>query len=245
MVGYIMSYLLVYSFDIGVTGTSLYGQLIDMNLANEGGAFSTGVVEDSYGWYFASVTIPDSFRGWLRLYSGTNGDSFMRFAINPEEAEYATTPADIWSYPSRTLTSPVASTQEENNLATISIYRDTTWVMAIENLGSLANRSKLWFTIKRDYDDIDEDAMMQVEEGAGLIYADGLPAVTSSWGTLVVDDVPTGDITVTIAANAQSALQLSNRYVYGIKILRSTGTAISYLGGGSLVVLGAATRSIT
>jgi hypothetical protein len=135
-----------------------------------------------------------------------------------------------------TLASPVSG-------STITAQRGDTLSAALENIGALTNNSKLWFTVKDDHDDADSTALIQIEKTGGLLYINGAAAVTSANGTLTVDDIPTGDITIVLAA-AETAKLSAGSYYYDIQILRSSGTAVSTLTSGTFIVAADVTRAV-
>lgn len=95
----------------------------------------------------------------------------------------------------------------------VSIVRGDTMAVAITGLGNIAARDKLWFTAKRNANQTDAQAVIQIEETAGLVYFNGAAAGTPANGDITVDDAALGNITVTLdeARTAELAL-LSGRY---------------------------------
>lgn len=179
-------------------------------------------------------------------------------------AEY--TPVDTWGYFTSAITtagtigklikdyldaavssratpaSPAVSTSAQISGSTITILRGDTMTLTFTDLGSLANLSKLYFTVKQVEGQADSESMIQIEKAAGLLYINQTAATTAANGTITVDDSPTGDITVTLTA-AETAKLPRQSYIYDVQLLRSSGTAVSTLTSGTFVVSGDVTRA--
>lgn len=140
-------------------------------------------------------------------------------------AEIAT---EVWASGARTLTQSAAAVTAAVTGSNITIRRGDTVVIALTDVGSLANRSALYWTVKDKKSRGDSDAILQVEETAGLLRLNGAVASTSD-GTLVVDDVATGDITITLTPVATAALSVADDLFYDVQIVRSVGTPVSTL----------------
>lgn len=133
-----------------------------------------------------------------------------------------------------TIVSPVSG-------STITAHRGDTLSAALENIGALTNYSKLWFTVKRDYDDADTAAVIQIEKTGGLLYLNGAAGTTGN-GSLTINDVASGDVTIVLNASETAKLSPGN-YQYDIQILRSAGTPVSTLTYGEFVVPADVTRA--
>jgi hypothetical protein len=125
--------------------------------------------------------------------------------------------------------------------STITAHRGDTLSAALENIGALTNYSKLWFTVKRDYDDADTAAVIQIEKTGGLLYLNGAVG-TAGNGSLTINDEATGDVTIVLNASETAKLSPGN-YQYDIQILRSAGTPVSTLTYGEFVVAADVTRA--
>ena len=125
--------------------------------------------------------------------------------------------------------------------STITAHRGDTLSAALENIGALTNNSKLWFTVKRDYDDADTAAVIQIEKTGGLLYLNGAAGTTGN-GSLTINDVASGDVTIVLNASETAKLSPGN-YQYDIQILRSAGTPVSTLTYGEFVVPADVTRA--
>lgn len=125
--------------------------------------------------------------------------------------------------------------------STITAHRGDTLSAALENIGALTNYSKLWFTVKRDYDDADTAAVIQIEKTGGLLYLNGAAGTTGN-GSLTINDVASGDVTIVLNASETAKLSPGN-YQYDIQILRSAGTPVSTLTYGEFVVAADVTKA--
>lgn len=137
----------------------------------------------------------------------------------------------VWTSPNRTLTPPSATVASTVAGAVITVYRGVTWVIAL-TLGDLTDNSKIWFTVKRKEDDYDNQALVQIEKSAGLVYLNGGSASVSGQGSIVVDNALTGDVTITLDEAASSALATGKNLHYDVKVLR-TGGRVDLLADGA------------
>jgi hypothetical protein len=149
----------------------------------------------------------------------------------------------VWSEGTRTLTATAASTIATLSGSNITCKRGDSLSAALTGLGSLANRSKLYFTVKRNEADVDTASIVQIEETAGLVYLNGASS-TAGNGSLTVNDATAGDITIVLKAAATAELPLAG-YVYDIQIVRSSGTPVSTLSEAAFTVDDDITRAIT
>lgn len=138
--------------------------------------------------------------------------------------------------------SPVASTAATVSGTTITVLRGDSLVITFTDLGSLANLSKLYFSVKQWSGQADSESFIQIEKAAGLLYINQAAATTAANGTITVDDSPTGDITVTLTAAEMAKLPLYS-YTYDVQLVRSSGVPVSTLTSGTFVVSGDITRA--
>lgn len=125
--------------------------------------------------------------------------------------------------------------------STITAHRGDTLSAALTNIGALTNYSKVWFTVKRDYDDADSAAVVQIEKTGGLLFINGAAGTTGN-GSLTINDVASGDVTIVLNASETAKLSPGN-YQYDIQILRSAGTPVSTLTYGEFVVAADVTKA--
>jgi hypothetical protein len=151
------------------------------------------------------------------------------------------TAAEIWSNPERTLTQPAAQVAAIVAGADLTIKRTTAAVIALTGLGSLEDRTQLWFSIKRKASDADSEAMIHLTEADGLVYLDGAAAPENT-SSLVVTNELTGALSISLDAAATRALG-AGKYAYDIKALFPTGPRV--LTEGTLAVTPAVTHAIS
>ena len=112
-------------------------------------------------------------------------------------------------------------------MTVITQERATTWTFNITGMGSLAGRTALYFAIKRVLTDGDADAMVLIEETAGLQVINGGVAPTAGNGSITVTDVAAGNITVTLAAVESAKLNETRMAFWGVKMV--TAAAVEQL----------------
>jgi len=153
------------------------------------------------------------------------------------------TAADVWNYVTRTLTQSIAAVTPPPVISgsVITVLRGETILLSFTGLGSLTGRTKLWFTYKSDTAQADTQAIIQVEETAGLIYLNGNVA-SAGQGSLVVTDATSGSVTVTLTPAASLAL-LPGPGRYDVQ-MGSSGV-IRTLTGGVMSILGDVTRAVS
>ena len=127
-------------------------------------------------------------------------------------------PSAIWGYATRTLTQSVASISDAISGGTITQKRGNSWSISLTGLGSIADRTKLWFTVKRKKSDVDTSAIIQIIEGEeGLKRLNGAEG-TAGNGSLTVDDEDAGDITIVLKAVETAKLRPASLY-YDVQAL--------------------------
>ncbi|WP_455219846.1 hypothetical protein [Kaarinaea lacus] len=125
---------------------------------------------------------------------------------------------------------------------TVSIHRGDSYSASFSDLGDLSDRSKLWFTVKSSVNDEDTAAIVQIEEGGGLLYINGGVAGTSSNGDITVTDANNGDITVTLDEVETAKLSENASLVYDIQML-TTGGTVTTLSADSAAVTADVTKA--
>jgi hypothetical protein len=148
--------------------------------------------------------------------------------------------AGTWSATTRTLTQSAASVTAAVSGSNISIQRGDVVTINLAALGSIADRTKLWFTVKHSRDDLDPASIIQIEETAGLLYLNGA-ATTTSNATLTVTDVATGAITIVLEAAASAALTPCGA-VYDVQQLTASGPVT--LTAGDVEITADVTRAV-
>ena len=85
-----MSYNMSISLILGTSqiGLSLSGQLFDTTGTNFGSVITTGFVEIGTGSYLFNLTVPDNFRGGVKIFPSSDSSNILTIvSINPEEIE--------------------------------------------------------------------------------------------------------------------------------------------------------------
>lgn len=214
-----MSYILDFSLSIGTTGlTDLRAQLIDTAGANIGSAISTGFAEIGSGCYLWHYTaFAEGFRGGVKFYRLAAPSTVLAFAaINPEEVE------SVWAQSPRTLTQSAASIAAAVAGTTITLLRGDTISIALTGLGNISARTKLWFTIKRNANEADSAAIVQITEAGGLVYLNGASG-TAGQGSLTVNDATAGNVTIALAAAASAQLKAAVGLLADVQMLTASG----------------------
>lgn len=150
----------------------------------------------------------------------TTDITFPDFALLESERVFdiidwmSTLPANIWGYVTRTLTqtsTEIAATISEGSISQI---RGNTWALSVD-LNTDLTGAKLQFSIKRNPDSLDSEAMVFIDTDTGLIYLNGASA-TAGDGSLVIDDAVSGIVTVNLNAAATAQLR-EGRFKYGFQ----------------------------
>ena len=141
-------------------------------------------------------------------------DAGLAALNDPTVAQIATR---VWANDTRTLTQSAAQIVDVVSGSTITVQRLTSWSISLTGLGSLAGRTKLYFTVKSKTDDTDAESIFQVEETAGLLYLDGAAASDPTDATLTVDDETLGNITIT--ANVDVTTMAAQIAEYDVKMV--------------------------
>jgi hypothetical protein len=168
----------------------------------------------------------------------------MPFGLSVPETLTTNALTAIWNAATRTLTQSAASAAAAVSGDTITIVRGDTASISLTDLGSLANITKLYFTVKARPEDIDTSSLIMIEQTAGLMYINGV-AGTAENGTLTVDDETDGDITITLTAAETAKLPTHLTGFYDVEIVRSAGTPVTTLTSGSFVIVDDYTRAVS
>lgn len=158
------------------------------------------------------------------------------------------TAAAVWAYATRTLTQTAAAIAATLTGTTISIQRGDTLSIAFTGLGDITDYSSLWFTIKPTLGDlIDAAATLQISltlgtNGVdGIVYIEGTAPTDVANGSITLDDVAAGDITIALSALETAKLVINSSAEYDVQILR-TGGNVTTLTRGSCSIVDDVTR---
>lgn len=132
------------------------------------------------------------------------------------------------------------------NGSTITILRGDTFSGALTNIGELTDYVSIDFTVKEDYYKTDDEATIRIRKNAsgvsdGLLRLNGAAATSSALGSIAIDDLASGDITITLDETATDDLSTGN-YVYDIQMISASG--VKTLTYGKLIVTADVTRLV-
>jgi ribosome-associated translation inhibitor RaiA len=152
-------------------------------------------------------------------------------------------PGKVWIHPTRTLTQSGSTVEYPAEGDPLVIYRDTTVLISLTNLGAIGVDDKLWFTVKDSVEEPDENSIIQIDR-LGLLYINGAPASQVEDGSITVLDDVLGNVEIKLAQRQAALLPLYEAYPaqWDIKILHSG--IVSILNIGTLYIKGTPTRAI-
>lgn len=145
-------------------------------------------------------------------------------------------PADVWASTTR----PVASTLSTVGGNDVIAYSGDSLTLSLTGLGSLADATKVYFTVKTNPADADTASIIQIEKTAGLTYINGA-AGTAGNGSLTVTDAALGNITITLVASESIKITPAT-YLYDVKVVRASG--VSTLTQGKIAILPDITKAV-
>jgi hypothetical protein len=156
--------------------------------------------------------------------------------------------ADIWSYSTRTLTSSAAATAAAVAGSTLTLVNGVTFSATISGLTIPATWSKIYFTAKRQVNDIDSKSILQVyastDTSAITVFSRRDPTVTeAAYGTLTID-VGAGTIVIAVSDDLDVSA-LPGIYTYDIKCLKADGSSVQLTGSAKFEILLTETRVTT
>jgi hypothetical protein len=148
----------------------------------------------------------------------------------------------VWSRATRTLTQSAASVTAVVSGSDITVTRGDSWSISLTGLGSIANRSNTWFSVKGTFDDADTAALVMIDTTTGLLYLNGAAAATAANGSITIDDEDDGDITIALDEVESAKLTPRSKYKYDVQVRRTTN-AVNTLTSGDLTVSSDVTRA--
>jgi hypothetical protein len=136
--------------------------------------------------------------------------------------------ARVWAYASRTLTQSAASVAEAVQGSTLTIQRGDTFSASLTNIGAITDYVSLDFTVKVRRSDSDDDAIIRIRKnlsgvGGGLLRFNKAQALTPANGSITIDDLATGDVTIVLAEEETDDLAVYTGYHYDIQMITATG----------------------
>jgi len=149
---------------------------------------------------------------------------------------------NVWNCARRTLTMPITLLKSMLRGEKLELYRGDTLDLPILGLGDLTTATQLWFTVKKQLSDADAAAEIQISLTIGLEAIAGAVATTPANGSITIDDLVAGNITIALTAEEMAKLDVD--FVGYWDIQKAVGVAVSTLTRGNAQVLGDATRSV-
>lgn len=150
----------------------------------------------------------------------------------------------VWEWTPRTLTQTAASVVSAVSGSGITITRGDSFSGSLTGMGSIANRSKLWFAVKWNKGDADANALVLIEETSGLVYVNGAAAETATNGSITVVVEDDGDITIVIDEAETANFAEASVLYYDVQVLTTDGDVNTLTSGDASVILDV-TRAIT
>ena len=179
------------------------------------------------------------------------GDEWYDLAINIQtvttnQFDDLATPTGVWSSTTRTLTQSAASVTAAVSGTTITVYRGTTWSIAITALGDISAYDIVYFSVKEKYSDSDNNAVLRVKDDAsGLLRWQKAAVTTATNGYITIDNAVTGAITITVLEAETDDAEVRQGYYYDIKGIDNDGQVDLISVGGIFNVSADVTRAIT
>ena len=149
---------------------------------------------------------------------------------------------NVWNCARRTPTIPISLLKLMLRGEKLELYRGDTLDLPLLGLGDLTTATQLWFTVKKQLSDADSAAEIQISLTAGLEAIAGAVATTPANGSITIDDLVAGNITIALTAEEMAKLDVD--FVGYWDIQKAVGVAVSTLTRGNAQVLGDATRSV-
>lgn len=148
------------------------------------------------------------------------------------------TAAEFWNFSPRTLTITAEQISAVLVGTKVTLHRGDNLSLTITGLGDISNFTKLWFTVKPARKEVvDLASQIQVLQSVGTVDGEGLLAIagnapsSSDNGSITVDDLVSGDITITVTALEMAKLSASSTLRYDVQVLRSTGSVDTLTAG--------------
>lgn len=153
----------------------------------------------------------------------------------------------VWEYSPRTLTQSVASVTSAVAGGTITITRGDTLSVEITGIGALTDYVSIDWSVKIDLMDSDDDAILRVRLNAsglddGLLRVNGAEAANPADGSITIDDILTGAITIAVEATITDDLVIDDLY-YDIQLIKAA--SVTTLSIGPATIVADVTRAVT
>jgi hypothetical protein len=133
-------------------------------------------------------------------------------------------------------------------MADIEITRGDTMILDFTYLGDLTGWTKVLFTVKKDKDSTDAQAVIQIIESNpgvatdGLLYIEGAAPIAVGNGSITVSSMALGNLTVRVEAIESAKLVDCGNFYYDIQF--STATLTRTLVSDRATIIGDVTRTV-
>jgi len=240
----------VFTKSSGQPATGLTLAEIDIYLysrAKSGGTVATvwdGVnptEEVGGGIYTRSYSSDDPTTYDYFAYAVYSGATVLDCNYSLYSGEGGPTPAEVWSYSSRTLTQTAAAITAILSGTTLTIHRGDSMSISFSGLGDISSRTNLQFTLKRDRSHDDNVALIQIDESTGLLVLNGSSSVIAGNGVITVTGGDAGDFAVTLTATNTAQLSVATGLYYDVQMI--TASSVSTLTSGGASVTADVTRA--
>lgn len=203
-------------------------RLFDGAEVAQGTRITAGVQNLGGGDYGALVTVLNSFEGRITWDTGEGTPQYASQSLSRQPVPP--------SYSARQLAAIAAGTG-------IAGHRGETWTIPLANLGAIpADRTKLVWTAKRTRYDSDDDAILQIVEGTGLVLLNGA-AATAGNGSLTVTSQTLGDVRIVLQP-AAAAMLTPGSYSWDLQLISPT-VGVLTRAEGDLEIVADVTRAIS
>lgn len=215
------------------TSEGTFGNEVQQHVwSSEIGTFPTAAV-------IADTVLDEMLAGHLLAGSLGEAISSLSTIVDPDELAQA-----VWEYTRRVLTVAVTAALSTPSSTVINLHRGDSIEFDITGLGDISSRTKLWVTIKTAITDDDNAAILQWEEGTGLVRLNGA-AGTPANGAIVVNDAVAGDITVTLQESDSKDLVPATGLVYDVQMFDGTDITTLTPYGAVVNIYGDVTRAVS
>lgn len=151
------------------------------------------------------------------------------------------TAQEVWSYFRRTLTHINDVSELVVTSDSIEVMRGETISIDLSNLGNISDQTNIYFTVKTNYQTLDEDAIIQISSNEGLIVLNGTTS-GSSGGSINILDSASGSINIYLKDDESIKLQKSPSLRFDVKVIR--GDESNYVSRGEFIIKDNVTNAI-
>lgn len=143
---------------------------------------------------------------------------------------FGTLVSDIWSNTTRTLTQTASSIVTAVSGTNLTFSRAVTWSATL-TISDITGWTKLYFTIKKNRADDDDESWVQIVKsnpaaaGDGLQHINGEEADTEANGSITVNSVTS--ITIKLEAVEAQKLSTDRGLYYDVKYMKADGTFLA------------------